>query len=342
MKKALLIVLSVLVTATLFARGAAEQETVVVYSPHGDEIMTAVADRFESETGIKVEFLTGGGGELADRIRAEAANPQADVFYGNPSSVFSEMGGQGLFETYTPSWAAELQPFFKDPAGYWFGTIQTPVVLFYNKDMLSAADAPKDWLDLVQPKYRNQIIFRSTTSAASRAWHAAMMEQFDRRGVLQTEGWNAFRGLDRNVKRYVSDSSLMFQAIARQEAAIGFWTLSGVTTNIRDNNMPLEIVDATSGSPVITDAIAIVANAKHLDAAKAFVEFAGRPDVQSMLANDFGRMPTHPDALRDAPDWMASFTYRIMDVDWKRLAEKQSEWIQYYEDSIRSAAKVAD
>lgn len=329
-------------TALLMATGQTEEQKVIVYTPHGEEMLTELADQFEDETGITVEFLIAGGGELVDRIRAERANPQADVLYGNPSSVFSELAADGLLQQYEPSWAGDIDPLFKDSDDYWFGTIQTPVVLFYNEQMLTPTEAPRDWLDLADSAYDDMIIFRSTTSAASRAWHASMMEQFDKRGVLESDGWDFFAALDANVKRYVSNSSLMFQAIGRQEAAIGFWTLSGVIQNRDDNNIPLRIVDATSGSPVITDGIGIIAGAPNPGPAQRFVDYVGSAAVQAQLANDYNRMPTHPDALLDSPAWMGEFTYRVMDVDWGRLAEMQSEWIQYFEDEVRDSAKVTD
>ena len=117
MKKLALAIAMLLVfaTVTAFGAGRSQSEKVVIYSPHGEVMLTDLADRFESETGITVEFLTAGGGELVDRIRAERANPQADVFYGNPSSVFSELASDGIFAAYTPSWADRVDPLFKDP-----------------------------------------------------------------------------------------------------------------------------------------------------------------------------------------------------------------------------------
>jgi iron(III) transport system substrate-binding protein len=320
--------------------GAPLEQKVIVYSPHGQDMLTDMADQFKKETGIQMEFLVMGGGEIVDRLRAEKDNPQADIMYGNPSSVFVELKQEGLFQVFIPTWAKALDPYFKDSDGTWFGTIQTPVFIFYNNKILSAANAPKDWWDLIDPKYRDQLIFRSTTSAASRVTFASLIYQFDKKGTLQSAGWDFFRKLDANTKRHVANSALMFQAIARGEASMGFWILSDITDSVTKNNMPLTIVNAVSGSPVITDAIAIVKGAKHLEAAKKFVEFAGRPDMQAQLADKFNRMPTHPQALKQAPAWMKQLTYKMMDVDWMRLSQKQSEWLQYYEDNIRDAAKV--
>lgn len=322
------------------ASAAKEEKKIVVYSPHGEDMLNGMAEKFEKDTGIKVEFLTMGGGELVDRIRAEKENPQADVIYGNPSSVFNEMKTDGLLEKSSPSWAGSIDPMFKDKDGYWYGTIQTPVVMFYNNKALDAKDAPKDWTDLADPKYKDQIIVRSTTSAASRAAFASLIDQFDQKGTLEKEGWDFLKKMDSNIKKQVSDSSLMFQSIARQEGSISFWTLDGIIENIEKNKMPFTMVDAKSGSPVITDGIAMIKGAKHPSAAEKFIEYAGSKETQTELAKDFNRMPTNKEALKASPDWMKNFNYKPMDVDWENLAVHSSEWLQKYEDNIRDTSKV--
>lgn len=317
---------------------AAELEkNVVVYSTHDEATLELVADAYEKETGVKVDFINLKG-ELADRVRAEKANPQSDVMFGGPSSVYMELKAEGLFAAYSPIWADKIDPLFKDQQGYWFGTMQTPVLMFYNSEMIKPEDAPKDWADLTKPQYANQLVFRNALSSSSRAMFGALLQQYEKRGKLD-EGWSYMKEVDGNTKQYYSSGSLLFQAIGRKEAAISFAVLNSVIDNTMKNNMPLEIIDATSGSPVITDGIALINNAKHPLAAKAFIDFAGSAKVQAMLANTFNRMPTHPDALADSPKWMAATTFKVMDVDWSSLSAKQSEWMQKWDTEVKDSGK---
>ena len=105
------------------------------------------------------------------------------------------------------------------------------------------------------------------------------------------------------------------------------------------NKMPLEIIDAASGSPVITDGIALIKNARRPKAGKAFLDFAGSAKVQALLANKYNRMPTHPDAIAASPKWMGEIDFKVMDVDWGALAAKQSEWMQHRDMEIKDSAK---
>ena len=313
------------------------EEKVVVYSTHSESMVEFVADAFQKETGVKVDFINLKG-ELADRVRAEKANPQSDVMYGAPSSVFLELKAEDLFAPFTPSWAGEINALFKDADGYWIGTIQTPVLMFYNSEMLSKENAPKDWSDLADPQYKDLLISRNALSSSARATYAALLQQFEKKNDLGG-GWRFLKAMDGNMKRYYGSGSLLFQAIGRKEAAISFAVLNSIIDNKMNNQMPIEPIGAQSGSPVITDGIALIKGAKNPSAGKAFIEFAGSPKIQSLLAKEFNRLPTHPTAIANAPKWMSEIQFKVMDVDWGALSDKQSEWIQKWDAEIKDTGK---
>lgn len=313
------------------------EDKVVIYSTHGESMLELVATEFEEETGVKVEFINLKG-ELAERVRAEKENPQSDVMYGGSSSIFMDLASEDLFAEYEPSWGSELDPLFKDEAGFWYGTIQTPVMMFYNSDMLSQEDAPKDWSDLGNDEYEGQLVFRNALSSSARATYASLLQQSEKAGNI-ADGWSMLQEIDANTKSYYNSGSLMFQAIGRQEASISFATLNSIIDNKINNNIPLEVIDAESGSPIITDGIALINNAAHPNAAKAFIDFAGSPEIQALLANEFNRLPTSPAALADSPEWMSEITYKAMEVDWADLSSKEGEWMQQWDTEIKDANK---
>jgi iron(III) transport system substrate-binding protein len=313
------------------------EEKVVIYSTHSEEMIAMVAEAFEEETGVTVEYINLKGA-LAERVEAEKNNPQADVMFGGASNLFMDLKGKDLFTPVDPEWADALDPMFKDADHHWFGTIQTPVALFYNTDLVDEADLPSDWFDLADPAYEGQLVFRNALSSSARVMYAALLQQYERNSTLE-EGWAFLEALDANTKRYYDSGSLMMQAIGREEASISFSTLNHIIDSKLNNNLPIEIVPLESGYPVITDGIAVIRNAPHPNAAEAFVSFAGSPEVQSMLANAFNRMPTHPAALETAPAWMEEVTFTPMDVDWVDLSAKQSEWMQKWDTEIKDSGK---
>ncbi|HKL11157.1 MAG TPA: extracellular solute-binding protein [Clostridia bacterium] len=319
------------------AEAAQLEDKVVIYSTHSEAMLELVASEFEKETGVAVEFINLKG-ELADRVRAEKENPQSDVMFGGASSVFMELQDEDLFEAYEPTWGSKCDGLYKDAENYWYGTIQTPVMIFYNSEVISEENAPKDWTDLASDEYKDQLVFRNALSSSARATYSSLLQQFEMAGDLDG-GWGYIQKLDANTKQYYSSGSLMFQAIGRQEAGISFATLNSIIDNKVNNKIPLEVVNAESGSPIITDGIALVKNGKNPNAAKAFIDFAGSAKIQGMLATEFNRMPTNPDAIAMSPQWMGEIEISPMDVDWADLAKKQSEWMQKWDAEFKDNAK---
>lgn len=312
------------------------EDKLVIYSTHGEDMLEVLATGFTEKTGVEVEFINLKG-ELADRVRAEKENPQADIMYGGASSLFITMADEDLFDSVDTTWAAELSPTFKDEKGRWYGTIQTPVSIFYNTDAISAEEAPKSWADLADPKFKDLVISRDYVSSSQRAAIVGLLDYYSKTSSFE-EGVEYLKALDANTKSYYGSGSLHFQAVGKNEAPISYGVLSSVFDNINKNGMPLQFVDAEEGSIVITDGIAAIKNAPHPEAAKAFVEYAGSEEVQALLANQFDRMPTLESALPNSPEWMQT-PVKAMDIDWKNVAEHELEWLTLWDSEIRNSEK---
>lgn len=312
------------------------EDTLVIYSTHAEDMLEFVATEFTAATGVEVEYINLKG-ELADRVRSEKENPQADIMFGGASSLFTEMAGEGIFEPVETTWAGELDPMFKSTDSSWYGTIKTPVMMFYNKEMMTAEQAPKDWFDLAKPEYKDMIVSRDSVSSSIKATLMSLIYSYEKDGKSD-EAWTFLKGLDSNMKNYYNSGTMQFQAVGKKEAAISFAVQSSIIDNVEDNQMPLEIIDAESGSIVITDGVAAIKNAPHPNAAQAFVEFVGSADMQTKVANEFNRIPTLNSALEGCPEWMKT-EYKTMNVDWTVVSQKQSEWLQKWDTEIRDASK---
>ena len=231
------------------------EDTVVIYSTHSEKLLDAVAAAFTEKTGIKVESINLKG-ELADRVRSEKDNPQADIMYGGDSATYTILQGEGLFEPTFPTWRDELDPMFMAEDGSWYGTIKTPVLLFYNKDTMSAEDAPKDWADLVLPQYKDKIVVRDSLSSSMRSTICNLIDN-----ITATQGedaaWQYLADLDANIKNYYNSGSMMYSALGKGDADISWAVLSDIVTNRDTNGLPFEIIDAASGSVVLTDSSAL-------------------------------------------------------------------------------------
>jgi iron(III) transport system substrate-binding protein len=90
-----------------------------------------------------------------------------------------------------------------------------------------------------------------------------------------------------------------------------------------------------SGTPVITDAIAIVRGAPNENEARKFYEFVTTPESLVHAANNYYRIPVRSDIDRgQLPEWMRQPLNR-MPLDWNVLRKQSGEWLRYWDTNIR-------
>lgn len=327
--------LTLLGSSTLFAQSRALEDRLVIYSPHGDQGRT-FAEAFQKlHPEVRIEYLFLGSQEVLDRLRAERGNPQADIWWGAPTNLFLEAKKQGLLQAYRPSAAAAIPATYHDADDFFYGTFLTPLVIVYNTRAVSPEGAPTDWDDLLDPKWKGRIIIRDPLAAGTtRTMYTAMVWRFYQKAGSPEQGYQWLRQLDANTRSYSSHSTIMFQELARGVADVTVWNLPDTVDQI-GKAYPLAYVMPASGTPVIVDSIAMVAGAKHPNAAKAFYEYVTSKEVLTRFAREFNRIPARTDIEPDLlPDWMRQ-PIKAMEIDWAVLAREGAGWMRYWDENIR-------
>src|ERR671915_1574548 len=102
--------LALVAAAVVLAGCGGDGRTVLtIYSPHGKDILEHYKRTFEqAHPGVDVQWVDMGSQEVLERLRAEAANPQADLWFGAPSESFERAAKENLLEPYSPTWASAV------------------------------------------------------------------------------------------------------------------------------------------------------------------------------------------------------------------------------------------
>ena len=316
---------------------AATAESLIIYSPQGDERAVWIAEQAES-AGHDVTILTAGGGELFDRILAEKANPQADVVFGLIDAAMATLKAEGLFQAYVPNWAEGLPEVYRDDAHqmvykFW----QTPVVIAYNSDMLAGADAPTSWLQLVEDRYAGKYVIGPTTWQTTKTYLVGILLRFaDENGEISEEGWDFMQKLYDNAI-VVDSADAKTAAFVNNEAAIDLNWFGGVGRLADNVGYKAIMVDTEGGTPFIAEGIAIMKGTDQFDDARAFVDWFGSPEFMVAYAEEFGQVPVHPDAIAAAPDAVKKNATLVQPqpIDWDVVAPRIDGWIQRIELEIR-------
>ncbi len=315
------------------------RQRLVVYSPHGKEMLREYEEAFEkARPDVDVQWIDMGGQDAYDRIRTEANNPQASIWWGGASTTFDRAASENLLEAYTPSWADAVPSSSRHPEHYWYGTYFTPEVITYNTRTLDSADVPQDWDDLLDPKWKDRILIRyPLASSTMRTIYGALIM----RQPTVEDGYRWLARLDQNVKTYTADPTQLYLRLAREEGDVSLWNMPDTYIQADVNNYPFAAVIPSSGTPVLTDGIAIVRNAPALEMAQAFYEFVTTDSALVQQAHTFYRIPVREDIPRELlPEWIQDAQIRPMDVDWNRLATEGASWMQYWDENIKGRGEA--
>jgi iron(III) transport system substrate-binding protein len=132
----------------------------------------------------------------------------------------------------------------------------------------------------------------------------------------------------------------MMQKLARREGLISLWDMPDVRLYKEQKGFPVAYVVPLSGTPVITDGIAIIRGAKNEEEARRFYEFVTTPESLVYAAQKYYRIPVQRKDLDRAqlPPWMNE-PFNAMPLDWDLLRKAGSEWLRYWDTEIRGRNK---
>ncbi|MBA2708011.1 MAG: extracellular solute-binding protein [Gemmatimonadaceae bacterium] len=334
----------VLFCAVALSCSGDERTVLRVYSPHGKDLLAYFEKGFEAANPtIDVQWMDMGSQEVLDRVRAEGPNPQADVWFGAPAEAFDRGAKENLLEPYIPTWSNSVSVEARDARDHWYGTYLTPEVIGYNTEAVSRAEAPKDWDDVLDPKWKGKVLIRDPiASGTMRAIFGAIVARSVARTGSPAAGYEWLRKLDANTREYTLNPTILYQKLGRQEGVITLWDMPDIATLQQRLKIPVDYIIPSSGTPLLVDGIAIVRGTKRPREARLYYEFVSTPAALKAAAEQFLRIPARTDIPSDSlPEWIRVAMKRIkpMPVDRRLMADSLNVWMKYWDANIRNSGR---
>jgi iron(III) transport system substrate-binding protein len=276
-------------------------------------------------------------------LKSEKANPQADVWYGGPGTIFARAVKDGLLAPYRPPWADNVAPESRQKDDLYFGVYRTPAMPVYNSKAISAADAPREWDDLLDPRWKGKILIRDPlASGTMRAVWGYILSKSVRDTGSPDAGFAWLSRLDAQTKEYVFNPILLYEKIVRGEGLITIWDLPDTLLE-RQRGSPLQYVFPKSGTPVIDDAVGLVAGCRHPELAKRFIDFVGEKSLQRLAAEKTFRLPARTDLGDELPEWAREVEREMVPaaIDWALVEKDGSAWMSTWDRTIRGKGTAA-
>jgi iron(III) transport system substrate-binding protein len=334
-----------LALAALAGCGGDGRSPVVVYSPHGRDLMQLLEGEFErSHPDLDVRFLDMGSQEVYDRVRSERANPQGDVWFGGPDAIFARAAAERLLAPYRPSWAEAVPEGSRAPEDLYFGTYRTVPILVFHERLVSAAEAPRDWDDLLAPRFRGKILVRDPlASGVMRTLFGMILARSVESTGSADAGMAWLARLDAQTKEYVANPALLFEKLVRGEGEATAWELTDILLQ-RERGAPLGYRFPLSGTPVIDDSVALLAGAPHRAAAIEWIEFVGGSPAQLLAAERAFRLPARGDLPAERlPEWARGVLAAMVPAryDEALAAAEGPAWMALWDRTVRGRGAAA-
>jgi ABC-type Fe3+ transport system substrate-binding protein len=270
-------------TAALI-EGAKKEGKLVWYTSMAIDTSKPLLDSFEKEYPfIKTDLVRAGEEQLMNRIMTEtrAGKWYFDVISTSSISVLTER------HILTPYFAPERDAFmdlFKDPQGYWTGVFVNNLVLAYNTRMVAHKDAPRNYPDLLDPKWKGQILMDSTDydwfGTLATVWGKEKTVQYMQRLARQEPSWRRGHGLTA-------------QLVGAGETALA-WAYSFRIERMKKDGAPVDWADTFDPLVVTISGMGLSAKATSPNAAKLLINFATSRKGQEMV-REMRRIPARGD-----------------------------------------------
>ena len=303
--------------------------TLVLYASTPEDFLQVVTERFEAQTGIKVEVVSAGTGELYKRIEAEGENPLGDVMLGGMVSSGYVPNSQ-LWEPYVSSNDADLPAEFRNTTGNVTGFSLVPSALMLNNEVLGDIKV-EGYADLLDPALKGKLVMPDPISTSS-GWEQLVNILYAMGGGDTDEGWAYLDKLLANLDGKVLQSSgAVHKGVAEGEYAVGLIAEAMADPYIQQG-MDVSKVFMSEGVVVNLDGVAIIKGAKNMDSAKKFIDFLTSQEFQQAMASiDLPRRPVRSDITIPADNGLTpTEDINQLTVDYDYIAEHKADMQEHF------------
>lgn len=302
-----------------------------------DLVAETAAKKFTQDTGVAVEFITGGTIDRLNKAKLAKGSPESDITF-TTSHVGWLYANDGLFEQLDLAKIpnaknlvdeAKISPFHIGAWAYVF-------TIGYRKDLLPNASFAS-WKDLWKPELKGKVSVPdfdpSHIIAVSALLAGGDIEHWEK-------GQAKLKELKPNFKAFYTDDANCQQLMSSGETPVQV-LLSMNAHYMISQGVPVTLVIPEEGAVLGIDAVAIMKGSKKADLAYKFINALLDPDVQAQIAKSKKGSPTVLNAKLDpdiaklpgvfttAEQWKKQIV-----IDSKLRAEKLAEWRKWFAENI--------
>lgn len=310
-----------------------EENIVVVYTGANQAVLDILEPAFEKATGIDAQFVSFASAEGFAKAQAERDDPQADVMNcGGWAEIHSD---EDLFVPYKNAHYEEYDPAVCDPSYLSQCNNGNTSVLIYNSDLCPIEITGYE--DLLNPALKGRIAFGNAIKSNSAYYHLenmllAMGSDPEHQGVDTEKGWDYVTEFLANLDgKIIDSSSAVYKGVASGEYWVGLTYDVGALTIINNGADHVKVVCMKEGVVTKTGGPGIIKNCKHLENAKAYVDYVTSKEWQELSVTVPGQMTLRTDIAIPAYNDIGLANAKILDCNSDWTAQHKKEIVAKYQ-----------
>ena len=225
-------------------------------------------------------------GEFYAQLKAEAANPRGDIWWGGTGDPHLQAAEEGLTEPYKSPNMGQQQDWairqWEASKGRTVGVYAGALGYSYNTDQLKKKNipAPKCWADLTKPAFKDEIQVANPNSSGTSYTMLATFVQL----MGEDKAFEFMKQMHKNVNQYTKSGAAPARAAATGETLVGI-TFQHDAVVQAVNGANVTIVSPCEGTGYEIGSMSIIKGAKNMENAKKWYDWALTPEAQSIAGN---------------------------------------------------------
>lgn len=263
---------------------------VVIYSTLGSDTREFLTKAFKEKYGVSLEFISGRGGEMAQKILTERRSGihNADIWLGGVGSAITLLKPLKVFDPLEP---VLILPEVQDPKMWIGGELE-----FVDKERTMMAhlsyvvpplaintslvrpDDIKSHRDLLQPRWKGKIVMQDPTSAGTGiSWFSVVSTQL---------GYDFMRDLAKQEPAIIGDRRLQMEWVAQGKYPIAISPQSDTVGMFKREGAPVGHLILSDGTYIAAGSgfIVLVNQAAHPNASKLFINWFLGKEAQTLYS----------------------------------------------------------
>lgn len=254
------------------------------YSANPQGLTDDLVEAFEDKTDVSVNVYADTTGKITARLKAEEANPQADLVYLASWDAATAQADSGALAAYTPEGSDNVHDGWSSDE--FVGRDGSALALVINTNATDAM--PSDWADLTDPEYKDAIIMPDPRESGTAADLITAMVA----NQGEEETWALFDALFANGMVVQGANGPALDTVTSGSKSVVFGGVDYSAYSAKANGESLEVVIPASGTTITPRPLMLLESSANPEAAQAFADFMFSTEGQQISAEN-NMIPGH-------------------------------------------------